>query len=834
MNNVVAAFLRDRCLVRSFARERKRREVDCSLRSVVIHRQTFDARVELCVRETNKQTKTKMILRFCILVALFSINGVRAAERYPPRARPLQKYTMRELEQQHRRLKTYPKEEPDDDDDDDGDNSEDKTMSPGPTLHPPPPVPELAAPTTFPTSWPTATPTVVPTVLPTTNPTSTPTANPTELPTAVPTTITAAPSKTIVPTKTPTTKPTAGPVSTPENEDDSDVSSTPATTTAATTTATTPETSTVTKDIDLQTFSLTVSWEEGFVTVESLTQRLELYMKDFFAREFDSPQEDFLDVVLFADAIDARRQRRQLQGNQASIEYRGTASFGETSVVTEQQVWDAQTSFLREYTLPDSGNVKLESTTVGDDVFYQDDGTTVETETIEDTVDRDVGDQITDTTTSSSAESTAGYGSIVGALAAGTLIAVLGGVYYVRRNRSNERYQAHEGYPPEYYEVDPEDNSTLPGLPGKAVLRVDTNDNRSGLTTDLTTPTTQGSSSSDKQEADPLSPSSSKSGEQSSHNQTDEQVSCQASLISGTLASVAEEQSQDMSMDSNEELVAEAGDENFDVSMMVDADEEFAAVSGTVATQNKEPSAHDGVVDPNIYTQWVTPLLRQLEGSTRDCCLKGATQNVMDTTMPHDLLMSDIELAQQRELQADGSVLDPTFKATFDDSPNSDTHETNSAGKTTDAKNAGSEEGPLGSNPKSCQRHPDDESNGENVECPLDETQGEGEEDENADDALRLYSGKYHSHPAIFQRTPSALASEDSSLNLSQQASFMTDDLDMGAELLEKAVRDVALYNPEEELDSKYQVSEYMHQVRKEAKEYQKNKYDEDVKEVTL
>ena len=99
---------------------------------------------------------------------------------------------------------------------------------------------------------------------------------------------------------------------------------------------------------------------------------------------------------------------------------------------------------------------------------------------------------------------------------------------------------------------------------------------------------------------------------------------------------------------------------------------------------------------------------------------------------------------------------------------------------------------------------------------------------------LGLYSGKFFSHSSIFHRPSTALASEDSSINLSQQASFMTDDLDMGADLLDKAVRDVALYNPDEEPDSEFQVSEYMHQIRTENIECEKTPEDDNLNEVTL
>ena len=193
----------------------------------------------------------------------------------------------------------------------------------------------------------------------------------------------------------------------------------------------------------------------------------------------------------------------------------------------------------------------------------------------------------------------------------------------------------------------------------------------------------------------------------------------------------------------------------------------------------------------------------------------------MDTTLPHDLMVTDLELAEQVLPQTD---LDPMFVAKFE------------GDDATDAVNTESpeNEAPASAVETAQVKKGDDEETGEKIEVSYEETEAKASEEQNGG-ALRLYSsGKQYSTTSMFQRSSNVAASEDSSINLSQQASFMTDDLDMGADLLDKALRDVTLYNPDEEPDSEFQVADYMRQIRIENKEYEKTCDDEDAKEVTL
>eukprot|EP00977_Amphora_coffeiformis_P005524 scaffold1170_cov174-Amphora_coffeaeformis.AAC.8 len=689
----------------------------------------------------------------------------------------------------------------DDDDDDDDDIGENMQDTESPTVSP------TLSPTSFPMNAPTTQPTNPPTKDPTLSPTDPPTLNPSNPPTQSPITSspTIPPSPTVSPTtSSPSIPPTPSPTLSFEPSSRPTVTSRPS---LAPTTAS--PVVLLTTSVELETFEMTVSWDNGFPTAQGLEQQVEADMRAYFPNFFAS----FVDVELQTDGIQIDEvTRRQLQTtNRVSIEFSGRMMFEGTEQITQEQVWALQSDFLESYALPADSNVQLESITLDSGATF----TPAAAGT--DGTDRGAPEE------EESSGSFSAYGTVVGALVGGISFALMGGVYYLRRSRGG--YQAHDGVQNVgLYEMDPEENTTVFGKP---YIEVDTTDRGGGSKGDSTTPTTLGSETSEHDQ-NALSPSSTEGGNRSTlspASSPEEQLSSH-SLLSGVLPSLVEENSHEVVAETySEELVAEVGDENLDVSVMVDADEEFAAVPA-----DKEPPTSTAVVNATTYSNWVTPLLRQFDSSTRDCCVKGAARNVMDTTMPHDLLVSDFELAEQRQAQT--PLLDaPGFNTTFDEA---DINKEIDLDKNKTASPSDAEENAA------IEEHPDDESAPDKIEHPTDEMElgVDGEEDgdnEDMNNPMRLYSAKYQPHPAMFHRLSNATVSEDSSLNLSQQASFMTDDLDVGTDLLEKALRDVTLYNPDEEENTEFQVEEYMHRVRREAIELQQaSSYDEDVKEVTL
>lgn len=526
--------------------------------------------------------------------------------------------------------------------------------------------------------------------------------------------------------------------------------------------------------------TVTASTEEE-LWVGELTAQVQQAMNEYFVETYFS---DFIKIEL--TTLDVTDVRRRLQNGKTAVRFGGDATF--QGDVNQNEVWATQRGFLQEYGWPSYGNAQVDQVYLeGDAVGDKNLSSSVNGNTDNVFAPPEGNDQ------ASSGGSFTAYGTVISILVVGMALATIGGIYYIRRSRGTDGYHSHQNESLLYDDIDPEDSTTLAAKPD---LEVDTDDH--GLIVrSLTSPTTPGSVATDES----VSPVN-----DASAGVADESIGCQSSLVSGAaLTSVVEEQSYEVSAEDNEEFVAEVGDDNINVSLMADADEEFVAVSAS----NKPSTTTTGdavAVDPKMYANWVGPLLRQLDDKARDCCLKGATNNVLDTSMPHDLMITDMDLAQQRDIMEkdDDPVVSDLIKS----------------------------DEMAGEAPIIIKSHPTDEEFEQSLEVHED---GDEDDNEKPNEAMRILSGKYHGQPAALSRNSSVVISEgDSSLNLSHQASFMTDDMSVGAELLEKALRDVTLYNPEEEVETELQVAEYIHQVRREAKEYQKKAAEENAEEVQL
>jgi hypothetical protein len=588
---------------------------------------------------------------------------------------------------------------------------------------------------------------------------------PTVFPTAVPTV-----APTLVPTLSPAVPPVTAQPSTARPS-----SSTGSPTVVPTNTSQPAVAALRTYEIALVPFVLTVGWSESYVAVDGLTQDLQeglsAHLQAFFLAAFDRL------TLQGAEQEVSNRQLAESHTNHAAISFTGTAVFSQA--VAEAQVWEQQLSFLSQYDRLPSDTADLE------EIRLPETGEILVTIDEEDDPDapRGTGDQLQDDEeiTGQATTSFSSSGTYVGVAVGGLSFAVLAAVFALRR--SGRRQDSHHdlNIKPTMCD-DSVDPSDLCSSPTSSADREVESSGR-GLVLPTTPPKSLGNAS-DLELAGNNSPSGVWTEDQSSL------------MTSGILTSVAEEKLQD--------LIAEAGDENFDISLhsqlTQDYDDEFAAVA---VNQPHQP------VDPQVYSQWVSPLIRQMDASARDCCFNGGTRNVMDTTIP---------LEEGTEML----TLEPPAAATYG---KQDLVVAVLGGKTK------LEDSSLISPTTVCSTSvsnlfPLDESVDEN---PSDESVPDDDDD---DDPLQAYSTKYQS-PYV-QPTQSAVDQSDASINLSQQASFMTDDT--GCDLLEKAVRDVGMWSrePQNTEETAYQVSTYMHQVRREAKESQQQQQQLDIKQVTL
>jgi hypothetical protein len=604
----------------------------------------------------------------------------------------------------------------------------------------------------------------------------------TKVPTVFPTPAVPTVAPTLVPTLSPAVPPVTAQPSTAEPS-----SSTGSPTVAPITTSQPAVAALGTYEIALVPFVLTVGWTASYVAVDGLTQDLQqglsAHLQAFFSAAFDRL------TLQGAEQEVSNRQLAESHTNHADISFTGTAVFSQA--VAEAQVWEQQLAFLSQYdTLPndtaDLEEIRLPET--GEILV------TIDEEEDPDTP-RGTGDQFQDDEeiTGQATTSFSSFGTYVGAAVGGLSLAVLAAVFALRR--SGRRLDSHHDLKIKPTMCDDSiDPSDLGSSPASSTDREVESSGR-GLVLLATPPKSLGNAS-DLEMAGNNSPSGVWTEDQSSL------------MTSGILTSVAEEKLQD--------LIAEAGDENFDISLHSqlthDYDDEFAAVA---VNQPHQP------VDPQVYSQWVSPLIRQMDASARDCCFNGGTRNVMDTTIPleegTEMLALEPAAAATTFGQQDLAVAVLGGKSKLEDSSLISPTTVCS----TSVSNLFRTNFPLD---ESVDENPSDESVPENPD---------EEEDDDDDDPLRAYSTKYQS-PYVRPTQSAVDQSVDSSINLSQQASFMTDDT--GCDLLEKAVRDVGMWSaePQNTEETAYQVSTYMHQVRREAKESQQQQQHLDNKQVTL
>ena len=478
-----------------------------------------------------------------------------------------------------------------------------------------------------------------------------------------------------------------------------------------------------------------------------------------------------------------KADNRRLQDvNTANLGFTGDATFLGNDV-TQQDLWTVQKAFLSIYQLPD-GDVQIVAVDgtprPGDPVPVTADGTVRDGDALE---------------SGASSDQFSAYGFLVVGLAGLTVTATAVGIYYIRRTGQNslDRYKAYESTPPDMYELDPEDSTIAPSVLGaKSMLQVDTStcavihhSATASLSPDSVYVESENDDDDEEEEEessddsdDPELDSLSAAGRSVDQLTEGREPSFQQSMITSALESVVEEDSHDVAAETSS--VTDLS--NLNVSVNPDADPEFVAVSAANKEQDSSMDTSASIksvssrsyIDPKTYSRWVGPLLRSfIKGRS------GSAMNAVDTSLPDDLMVTDTELAEQRKQMEEQNML-----------------------KQMEVQNASLFDETASEALNFPAAFPDDESDQTPDEVPMDES---------VEDKLMLSACKspvtldppaFYSRSLVTGNTSQGPSEESSSINLSQQVSFLTDDTDqVGADLLDKALRDVISYHRNEAQD---------------------------------